>query len=50
MAGWSGITDDTGGPVPFSDAALTELLQIPTVAGQIVKAWFESMEVAKRKN
>lgn len=50
MAGWSGITDDTGEPVPFSDAALTELLQIPTVAAQIVKAWFESMEVAKRKN
>lgn len=50
LIGWSGITDDNGKDVPFSEAALSQLLEIPTIAGQIVKAWFESMEVAKRKN
>ena len=50
LIGWSGITDDSGKEVPFSEAALSQLLEIPTIAGQIIKAWFESMEVAKRKN
>ena len=50
LIGWSGISDDTGKEVPFSESALGQLLEIPTIAGQIVKAWFESMEVAKRKN
>lgn len=50
LADWSGITDDDGKPVPFSQAALEQLLEIPTVAGQIVKAWFASMEVAKKGN
>jgi hypothetical protein len=50
LAGWSGVVDDDGKEVPFSDAALNQLLEIPTVAGQIVRTWFESLEVAKRKN
>ena len=50
VIGWSGITDDNGKEVPFSEAALSQLLEIPTIAGQIIKAWFESMEVAKRQN
>ena len=50
LAGWSGIVDDDGKEVPFSDGTLTQLLEIPTVAGQIVRAWFESLEVAKKKN
>ena len=50
LAGWSGVVDDDGKEVPFSDGTLTQLLEIPTVAGQIVRAWFESLEVAKRKN
>lgn len=50
LAGWSGVIDDEGKEVPFSDAALNQLLEIPTVAGQIVRTWFESLEVAKRKN
>jgi len=36
--------------VPFSEAALGQLLEIPTVAGQVVRTWFDSLEVAKRKN
>lgn len=50
MAGWSGITDDNIKEIPFSEAALDQLLDIPTVAGQIIKAWFNSMDVAKRGN
>lgn len=50
MAGWDGVVDDNAKPIPFSEAALGQLLEIPTVAGQIIRAWFESIEVAKRKN
>lgn len=50
LLGWSGITDDNGKDVPFSEAALDQLLEIPTVAGQIIRAWFNSMDVAKRGN
>jgi hypothetical protein len=50
MIGWDGVTDDKGQPIPFSEAALAQLIEIPTVAAQIIRAWFESIEVAKRKN
>lgn len=50
MTGWDGVEDDDGKPIPFSEAALKQLLEIPTVAGQIVRAWFGSLAEAKRKN
>jgi hypothetical protein len=50
LIGWTGITDDAGKEVPFSESALAELLEIPTIAGQIIRAWFNSMEVAKKGN
>lgn len=50
LVGWSNVVDDEGEEVPYSDAALNQLLEIPTVAGQIVRTWFDSLEVAKRKN
>jgi hypothetical protein len=50
LAGWDGVTGDDGKAIPFSEAALAQLLEIPTVAGQIVKAWFESLKEGKRKN
>jgi hypothetical protein len=50
LSGWTNVVDDKGEEVPFSEAALNQLLEIPTVAGQIVRTWFESLEVAKRKN
>lgn len=50
MTGWDGVQDDDGKAVPFSEGALTQLLEIPTVAGQIVRAWFGSLAEAKRKN
>jgi hypothetical protein len=50
LAGWSGVVDDDNKEIPFSDNALSQLLEIPTVAGQIIRAWFDSLDVAKRKN
>lgn len=50
LIGWAGVTDDSGKDIPFSEAALEQLLEIPTIAGQIVMAWFKSMEVAKKGN
>ena len=47
---WSNVVDDDGNEIPFSVSALDQLLELPTIAGQIVRAWFESLEVAKRKN
>ena len=50
LVGWSGVVDDDGKEIKFSDGHLTQLLEIPTAAAQIVRAWFDSIEVAKRKN
>jgi hypothetical protein len=50
MSGWAGVHDDDNVEIPFSEGAISQLLEIPTVAGQIVKAWFESLSEAKRKN
>ena len=50
LIGWTGITDDAGKELPFSESALAELLEIPTIAGQVIRAWFNSMEVAKKGN
>ena len=50
LAGWSGVVDDDAKEILYSENALAQLLDIPTVAGQIVRAWFDSLDVAKRKN
>lgn len=50
LAGWNGVVDDNGEAIPFTEAALNQLLEIPTVAGQIIRAWFNSMELAKKGN
>lgn len=50
LVGWSGVVDDDGKEIKFSEASLSQLLEIPTVAAQVVRAWFDSIEVAKRKN
>jgi hypothetical protein len=50
LIGWTGVVDDNGKEVPFSEAALGQLLEIPSVATQIVRAFYESYEDAKRKN
>lgn len=50
VIGWSGIQDAKGAEVPFSEKGLGDLLEIPLVAGSIVKAWIDSLAKAKRKN
>ena len=47
---WSDVVDDDGDEVPFSAQALNELIEIPTVAGQIVTQWFKSLDATKKKN
>lgn len=50
LVGWGSVHDDAGKDIPFTDKACEELLDIPTVAGQIVKAWFNSLEAGKKGN
>ena len=50
LVGWSGITDDDGKDVPFSNGALERLLDVPMLATAIVTASFGSLQGAKRKN
>jgi hypothetical protein len=48
--GWSGIKDDKGADVPFSQDALEKLLKIHPAPAAISKAWIESISGAKEKN
>jgi hypothetical protein len=50
LVGWSGVQDDSGEEIPFSESALEQVLEIQMVAAQIILGWFNSLEVAKRKN
>jgi hypothetical protein len=54
LVGWSGVTDDDGKELPFSESTMTQLVEIPTVAGQVIKHFFDSIksekEPGKRKN
>jgi hypothetical protein len=50
LVGWSGVTADDGKEIPFSQKALEQLLDVPLLAVQIVKAYLDSLKGAKRKN
>ena len=50
VVGWRGINDADGNEVPFSDAMLAKLLDVPTVGAFIVRAYIDSLTGAKRKN
>jgi hypothetical protein len=50
LVGWSGVTDNSGAQVPFSQHALEQLLDVPMLAAAITLAYFESLQGAKRKN
>jgi hypothetical protein len=50
LMGWSGVTDEAGKEVPFSQKALEQLLDVPTLAGAVVIAYFNSIAGAKTKN
>ena len=47
---WSGINDDQGKEIPFSQKALDELLEVPFLAIAVLKAYMDSIKGAKRKN
>ena len=50
LVGWSGINDDDGKEVPFSESAKSQLMNVPQVAAAVVTAYFQSVTGAKRKN
>lgn len=47
---WSGINDESGQAVPFSEAMRDQLLDIPRFAASILSAYIESLSGARRKN
>ena len=49
MTGWAGVVD-ADGPVPYSEKARDQLLDIPQVASAVVMALLGSISGAKRKN
>ena len=49
VVGWSGIKDDQGADVPFSQDALMTLLRIHPTPSCIVRAWIESISGGKAK-
>ena len=50
LVGWSGINDNDGKELPFSQKALAQLLDVPMLAGAIATTYLESHQGAKRKN
>lgn len=50
LVGWSGILDADGDDVPYSEAIKAQLLDVPMMAGALIKAYFTSLVELKRKN
>ena len=50
LIGWSGIIDDDGKEIPYSEKALAQLLEVPLLAVSIIKSYMDSIKGAKRKN
>jgi glyoxylate carboligase len=50
LAGWAGIIDDTGKDIPFSQKTLEQILDIPTLSGAVVLAYFKATAGVKEKN
>lgn len=50
MVGWKGVKDENGEDVPFSISSLEEMLEMPSVAKNIVSAFVESIAGSKIKN
>lgn len=50
LIGWSGVVDEDGEEIPFSESMKAELLEIPLMAASLVQAYFESLIDQKRKN
>jgi len=50
LAGWSGVVDGDGDPVPFTEATKAQLLDVPLLASALIEIYFESLQEQKRKN
>jgi hypothetical protein len=50
VSSWSGVTDDEGAAVPFSDENFEAMLQIPAASFALVKGFWDSIVVAREKN
>lgn len=51
IADWSGVLDGDGRPVPYSPAALEELLHNhPTAAPELHRAYLRELTESRRKN
>lgn len=50
LVGWSGIKDDAGEEIPYSEEKLIEFLEVPVFTSAVVNAYQTSMGMAKEKN
>ena len=50
LLGWDGINDEDGNPIKYSQIALQQVIDVPMLATDISKAFFDSLAGAKRKN
>lgn len=50
LLGWNGVVDADGQPVPFSDEARNQVLDIHPVRNCVFQAWVDSLKAGARKN
>lgn len=50
LLGWSGVVDDDGDEVAFTEANKAQLLNVPMMSGAIIEAYFDSLAGKKAKN
>lgn len=50
LAGWSGIKDDDGNEIQFSDETLREFLKVPVFVSAVTTAFQNSVNQAREKN
>lgn len=50
LVGWSGILDEDGEEVPYTETNKAILLEVPLMAASLVQAYFASLTDEKRKN
>lgn len=50
LIGWSGVLDEDGDEVPYTESMKQQLLDIPTMASAIIVAYFDSLTGVKTKN
>jgi hypothetical protein len=50
LVGWDRVQDEAGNPLPYSEENRRALLDVVPVRPSVIKAWFESLSGAPRKN